>query len=239
MESNTCTQNTTHQQQKHDKLYGQSSKHRARLSTSLPQNLTVIGEGMQGHTRVIRLHDGTLFPEGGRCPNKIYLIRPPIAEIPRVPQSKKDHLLLAETCATTTLYYAIVLPGRKSAFRAGFWPDCYRGESTDIGPPAGLRPAGRRADVVSFPVAVRPKSGPEARFSARKHYRGCNLDGYKVLKLFKDRKLVILGVWAPPGARETLPKGGGRSPPPFGRVSGAVQTTKIDDFWVLEEVCFS
>jgi hypothetical protein len=42
-----------------------------------------------------------------------------------------------------TLCYAIVLPGRKSAFRAGFWPDCYR-ENTEIGPPAGR--AGRRAD---------------------------------------------------------------------------------------------
>ena len=37
-----------------------------------------------------------------------------------------------------TLCYAIVLPGRKSAFRAGFWPECYR-ESTEIGPPAGRR----------------------------------------------------------------------------------------------------
>ena len=31
--------------------------------------------------------------------------------------------------------------GRKSAFRAGFWPDCYL-ENTDIGPPAGRKPAG-------------------------------------------------------------------------------------------------
>ncbi len=36
-----------------------------------------------------------------------------------------------------TLCYAIVLPGRKSAFRAGFWPDCYL-EITEFGPPAGL-----------------------------------------------------------------------------------------------------
>jgi hypothetical protein len=41
------------------------------------------------------------------------------------------------------------------------------------------------------------------------------------------RKSSMLGVWAAPGAREILPKGGGRSPPPFGRVSrspGAAQT---------------
>ena len=32
-----------------------------------------------------------------------------------------------------TLCYAIVLPGRNSAFRAGFWLDCYR-DKTEIGP---------------------------------------------------------------------------------------------------------
>ncbi len=45
----------------------------------------------------------------------------------------------------------------------------------------------------------------------------------------------ISGVWKAPGAPETLPKGGARSPPPLGRVSGAlraVQTPNMDDFWV-------
>ncbi len=54
-----------------------------------------------------------------------------------------------------TLCYAIMLPGRKSAFRVRFWPDCYR-ENTEIDSPAG-----RRADFGTFPVAVQPKSGPE------------------------------------------------------------------------------
>ncbi len=45
------------------------------------------------------------------------------------------------------LCYAIVLPGRKPDFRAGFWPDCYR-ERTEIGPPAGLRPAGGPISVL-------------------------------------------------------------------------------------------
>ncbi len=58
---------------------------------------------------------------------------------------------------------AIVLPGRKSAFQVGFWPDCYR-ESTEIGQ------AGRAADFDAFPAAVWPKSGMEGRFTARKHY---------------------------------------------------------------------
>ena len=38
--------------------------------------------------------------------------------------------------------YAIVLPGRKSGFRAGFRLDSNR-ESIKIGPPAGRRPAGK------------------------------------------------------------------------------------------------
>ncbi len=40
----------------------------------------------------------------------------------------------------TTLCYALVLPGRKSAFRAGFWPDCYR-ENTEIHLIPGSSPA--------------------------------------------------------------------------------------------------
>jgi hypothetical protein len=60
-----------------------------------------------------------------------------------------------------SLCYAIELPGRKSAFRAGFWK----------APKSALRPAFGRpeADFGAFPVAVRPKSGPEGRFTARKH----------------------------------------------------------------------
>ncbi len=59
------------------------------------------------------------------------------------------------------------LPGRKLASRAANWPDCHR-EDTEIGPPAGRRPAGGPISVFS-PVAVRPKSGPEGRFPVRKH----------------------------------------------------------------------
>ncbi len=68
-----------------------------------------------------------------------------------------------------TLCYAIVPPGRKAAFRAGFWPDCYR-ERTEIGSPAG-----RRAEFCVFPVAVRPKSNPEGRFPTR----NLGMDYYK------------------------------------------------------------
>ena len=42
----------------------------------------------------------------------------------------------------------VMLPDRKSAFRAGFRPDCYR-ESTESGPPAGRRPAGGPISVFS------------------------------------------------------------------------------------------
>ena len=60
--------------------------------------------------------------------------------------------------------YAVVLPGRKSVFRAGFRPDSNR-ESIKIGPSAG-----RRSDFDAFPTRILPKSGPEDRFPARKHY---------------------------------------------------------------------
>ncbi len=67
---------------------------------------------------------------------------------------------------TRTLRYAIVLPGRSSAFLAGFWPDCYR-ERTEIGPqPAEGRPEGRfRCFPGGSPAKIRPGrpiSGPEA-----------------------------------------------------------------------------
>ncbi len=56
-----------------------------------------------------------------------------------------------------TLCYAIVLRGRESGFRAGFRPDSIR-EGINIGPPAGLRPAG-------VPIFVEIESG---RIPARK-----------------------------------------------------------------------
>ncbi len=65
------------------------------------------------------------------------------------------------------LCYAIVLPDRKSAFRVGFGPDCYR-ESLKIGPPDGRRPAGGPIFLCfpgSSPAKIRPGSsisGPEA-----------------------------------------------------------------------------
>ncbi len=52
----------------------------------------------------------------------------------------------------STLCCGIVPPVRKSAFRAGIWPDCYR-EGTESGPPAGRRPAGKL-------VFSRLQSGP-------------------------------------------------------------------------------
>jgi hypothetical protein len=48
--------------------------------------------------------------------------------------------------------------------------------------------------------------------------RGCTL-GVN-FQCFKDRKSVIWGVWAAPGAPKELTKGGGRNPPPIARVSG-------------------
>ena len=70
-------------------------------------------------------------------------------------------------CDENTLCYAMVLPGRKLAFRAGFWPDCYRG-STEIGPPAGLRPAGGPISMLLRWCGQNPAR--KGRFSARKHH---------------------------------------------------------------------
>ncbi len=64
-----------------------------------------------------------------------------------------------------TLCYAIVRPGRKSGFRAGFRPDSGR-ESLRICPLAGGPKAGRMAALHAFPIRIRPKSCPEARFPA-------------------------------------------------------------------------
>ncbi len=64
----------------------------------------------------------------------------------------------------TTLCYALVLAGRKSGLRAGFEPDFSR-EGIQIGITAGRRP-----DFDVYPIGIRPKSCPEARFQARKHY---------------------------------------------------------------------
>ncbi len=46
-----------------------------------------------------------------------------------------------DASGATTLCYALVLPGWKSVFRAGFRPDSDR-EDVKISPAAGLRPAG-------------------------------------------------------------------------------------------------
>ena len=54
---------------------------------------------------------------------------------------------------------------------------------------------------------------------------------FLIYDFLTDRRSSILGVWSPPGGRETFQKGGGRRPH-FWKVSrppGAAQTPKIDD----------
>ena len=56
--------------------------------------------------------------------------------------------------------------------------------------------------------------------------------GFLICDFLTDRKSSSFGVWAARGGRETFQKGGGRSHPPFWKVSrppGAAQTPKIDD----------
>ena len=57
--------------------------------------------------------------------------------------------------------------------------------------------------------------------------------GFLLPALWADRQSSIFGVWAASAAPKTIPRGWGRSPPPFGMVfgaAGAAQTPKIDDF---------
>ncbi len=75
------------------------------------------------------------------------------------PWSVQQHAIAK---AVHTLCCEIVLPGRKSGFRAGFWPDSYR-ESLKIGLPAGLRPAGELV-LRAFPIRIQPQSGPKLGF---------------------------------------------------------------------------
>ncbi len=61
------------------------------------------------------------------------------------------------------------------------------------------------------------------------------------IQFLMDRESAIFGVWAAQGAPETLPKGRGLRPPPFGRGSGApgaAQTLKMTDFRSLNKVTF-
>ncbi len=60
----------------------------------------------------------------------------------------------------SAVVYAVMLLGRKPGFRAGFRPGSSR-ERLKIGP---------AADFEAFPMRIRPKFKPEARFPARKHY---------------------------------------------------------------------
>jgi hypothetical protein len=144
------------------------------------------------------------------------------------------------------LCYAIVPPGRKSAFRAGFWPDCYR-ESTAIGPPTG-----RRVDFGAFPVAVRPKSSPEDQLTARRRYcvtsdtmRDAKSENHHNVSCpggmrGSNRRFLRPGLApsknqspAPPPAA-SLPPGG--PPPPRGSGGGSGPPGEGLDFWTLLDV---
>ncbi len=92
-------------------------------------------------------------------------IRPDCLQVPRSGTLPRPEGVLHQS-PRRTLCYAIMPPGRKSAFRARFWPDCYR-KNTEI----GLRPAFGRPEGPlqrfpgSSPAKIRPGSvisGPEA-----------------------------------------------------------------------------
>ncbi len=110
------------------------------------------GSGLRPGTPVLGI-DGALTPSragvpGPGYPKLGYNRDPPGSLLNTLHTASSSPLRQTKADPSYTLCYAIVLPGRKSAFRAGFWPDCYR-ERTEIGPPAGGRPAGGRISVLS------------------------------------------------------------------------------------------
>ncbi len=98
--------------------------------------------------------------------------------------------------------------------------------------------SGRILQICRGPLSSAASSGSRPEWFRRgpggPQYMAVLWEG--IVNLFRDRKSVILGVWAAPGASETLPKGVGLRPPPFARVSGApgaAQTPKMTDLRFL------
>ncbi len=109
---------------------------------------------------------------GSSGPPKISDFRPTQTPCIKNPRVKDFGALLAQFLQSLRRFWG-VLGGISGGFLwfvgVLFWP-----YSPTIGntpkSPSGRPWAGRRADLGAIPVAVRPKSGPEGRFSARKHY---------------------------------------------------------------------
>jgi hypothetical protein len=112
----------------------------------------------------------------------------------REPQNEDD---FEHSSYAAYFIYARVFPGRKSGFRAGLWPESGR-ESLKIGPPAGRMPA----DFEVVPMRIRPKSGTDARFPARKQYCVTYLQSFRHFKLFffgldQDMATTWTYIWSP------------------------------------------
>ncbi len=64
--------------------------------------------------------------------------------------------------------------------------------------------------------------------------------GFLIHGFWAGRESPIFGVWAAPAAPKTIPKGGGRRPPPSGMVfeaTEATRTRKINDFRPTQKQC--
>ncbi len=80
----------------------------------------------------------------------------------------------------------------------------------------GERAIGKRARFLPQRASQRAHAGGAYRNGGLGgiYERGCALAWHFVFSFFSDRKSAIFGVWAAPGAPETLAKGGGLRPPP-------------------------
>jgi hypothetical protein len=126
----------------------------------------------------------------------------------------------------TTLCYAIA--GRKSVFRAGFWPDCYRESPEALRPAFGQLEGRFRCLPGSIPAKIRPGrpiSGPEALLRSIGQ-PGTNPEPAGFAGRFRVPR------WLRPRARRTRIKGRSKARRPVsGRPIRTTWVSVLADLW--------
>ncbi len=103
-------------------------------------------------------------------------------------------------------------PGKPSEMCTGFAPHFRMfPRAPGVGQTSKTNPKTPGQTAFKYPMATSIDSPNRRRpptSLAQPGCRGCTLDGCEIRKMFKDRKSVLLGVRAAPGAPETCAKGG-------------------------------
>ncbi len=96
-------------------------------------------------------------------------------------------------------------------FPAGPKATCKKNKGALSSRDPGITPGvlARSKRTIRDPVCIGTRNAGYSRDPDTARLRGCTLGAYKNQEFHKDRKSLILWVWTAPGARETLPKGGG------------------------------